>query len=228
MLSTSLPPFPSLLGAIPFSFCLNLDLDFLSLVKKKKLSQAQFASLIDSAQSTISGLMTAGIISKSGNWLTWTRQYIHYLQEAAAGRDSELTKEATRLKKMQADRIQFELQERIKKVLHIDSFTIVLITHNSMLRNRLLALPHKLKSLIPYLQPKDVLRIDEEVRQALTEMGSYQLPQKIIDRVQEIEREGWGDILEDHQNGNHSTKSATVAHLPCEQPILRKPQPAEA
>ena len=111
-----------------------------------------------------------------------------------SGRDSEFTKEATRLKKLQADRIEIELQEDIGKVLHIESFVSVLCFHNSQQRSRLLGLAHKLKSMIPYLQTRDVARIDDEVRAMLTELANIRLPKEIMGRVAEIERAGWGDV----------------------------------
>ena len=144
--------------------------------------------------------MTAGILTPDGDWLTWARQYVEYLQEVAGGRrgdgDLDLVQETARLKKLQADRVLIDIKNLLGEVVHVESIAHTLSAAFAIARTHLLALPIKLKSIISKLDARDVKTIDDEVRRVLTDLSTTHFPEPVKAKIDEIERAGWGDIGE--------------------------------
>jgi phage terminase Nu1 subunit (DNA packaging protein) len=133
---------------------MNVD----DLVRKKRLSQTQFASLVDVNQSTISKAMSAGILTPGADWITWNRQLLHHAMEVSASRRSDgefdLVRERARLAKMQADRMVIEIKTTLREVLHLEPIAVALGAVFSGVKTKLLGLPYKIKSRVPYIAPK--------------------------------------------------------------------------
>lgn len=147
------------------------------------MNQSQFAELIGVDQSVISRAITAGILTKDADWTIWVKQLTRHYIESAAGRRGngtlDIVQERARWSAAMADKTEFELKKHRAEFIPLN-LTLGILNHaNGIIRSRLLALPHRLKSLVRELTPKAVMTIDNLIREALTELSSQHFPAEI-------------------------------------------------
>jgi phage terminase Nu1 subunit (DNA packaging protein) len=143
----------------------------------EEITAIALAKLIGVEQRTVRRLSQEGVVvrSKRGRYLrdASVRAYCECLRSAAAGRsDSEaLTGERVRLVKLQADRAELDLAERRNELFAAAEVKDIQTKIARAVRGVLLALPARIGSRVPALSVRDVSRIDDEVRDALTELS---------------------------------------------------------
>jgi phage terminase Nu1 subunit (DNA packaging protein) len=176
-------------------------------------SQKKFAELLRINQSQVSRAISRGTLKRNDTCMGWLRDYIHHLSEEAAGRRGkgglDLVQERARLSKLQADRILLEFKQKRRELLHIDSVVLAVSEMLSITRTRFLALPHKLKSILPYILPADVLKIRDEVYECLTALSRMKLRDDVVAKINETDIRLWGDIgVDPNEDGaNHGERN---------------------
>lgn len=160
---------------------------------KKKVKQMEFATFLGVNQSTVSKAIAAGILTKGATAGQWIREWFSHLEETAAGRQSangkglDLIAERARLAKMQADKIQFEIDEKNRELIPMESIIEGITFIFGILRSRLLGLPNCLVSH-GYVERQDFSKVMEVIRGFLTELSETKLPPDVCERMKEIDR----------------------------------------
>jgi phage terminase Nu1 subunit (DNA packaging protein) len=163
--------------------------DFARLLKNAHCTQAQFARLLETDQAVISRLVGDGILTRGGDWITWIRELYAYYAANSAGRAGgalNLADERAKLAKMQAAKIGFELSVQREKFVSLDAISFAMIHTSSIIKSKLLSLPHRVGSKHPRLDKKVYISLDEIVRELLTELSETKLPEAVSRRIEEM------------------------------------------
>jgi len=161
---------------------------------KKKAKQMEFATFLEVNQSTVSKAIAAGILTKGATAEQWIREWFSHLEEIAAGRQSangnslDLVAERARLAKMQADKIQADLDEKFGELVPIEAIVVGLASTFSILKSRLFGLPNYLVSR-GYIEKTTFSKVMEEIRGFLIELSQVRLPPNVRKKIKEINKQ---------------------------------------
>jgi phage terminase Nu1 subunit (DNA packaging protein) len=188
------------------------------LVRKKKLTQSEYATLAGVNQSTISKHLAAGVLSEAGagDWIIWNRELIHHSMEVAAGRKGngplDLAQERARLSARQSERLEIELDALRHKLWPVGAIAEMVAYAVSNMRTIMLGLPHRFKSIAPSVAPVAVNQLDDLVREALTDFSQLRLPERFLEQAKQYfeQRHRTAEFLiERNQPNGHPGKRAS-------------------
>ena len=161
---------------------------------KKKATQMEFSTFLGVNQSTVSKAIAARILTKGATAEQWIREWFSHLEEIAAGRQSangnslDLIAERARLAKMQADKIQVELDEKFGELVPIENIILGITSTFSVLKSRLLGLPNYLVSR-GYIEKPNFSKVTEKIRDFLIELSQMKMPANVREKMKKIDRQ---------------------------------------
>ncbi|MDZ4346291.1 MAG: hypothetical protein U1E51_28085, partial [Candidatus Binatia bacterium] len=101
-----------------------------------------------------------------------------------------LYQEKSLLARQQTEKIAFELRRQREEFIPLPLACEALTTCNVLIKGQLLNLAHKLKSLLPEIEPKRVTILDEQIRATLSNLGQLRLPAEFLERLRAWQVEG--------------------------------------
>jgi len=155
----------------------------------KSNTQEQFAKLVKISQPEVSKLIRKGTLTRGAPIGQWFNEYIDNLRAQAAQHKSEdgidAVREGALLKRAQREEIEIRLAQLRNELWPVAAIARVLHQHNTNAKNRWLSLPQIYKSICPHIASRDIDRLDNLVRENLSESINDQLPPGIVELVQQ-------------------------------------------
>lgn len=159
------------------------------MVAAKASTQEQFAKLVNISQPEVSKLIRRGTLTRGATIGQWLNEYIGNLRAKAAQHKSEdgidAVREGALLKRAQREEIEIKLAQLRHDLWPVAAIAKVLDQHNTNAKNRWLSLPQTFKSICPHIAARDIDRLDNLIRENLTEHVNDQLPTGIHRMVQQ-------------------------------------------
>ena len=156
----------------------------------KVLTQTELAKITGLSQQRLSQLHHRRIWHRADSPDSAIRKIIIHLGAVAGGRrgdgDLDLVQERARLSIAQTEKINFEMQRLRENFVPMELLVEIWSRQTINIKTRLLAIPNKVGSKIG-AQTSDTDRkllsiVDDEIREALTELASLPLPKKWSDK----------------------------------------------
>jgi phage terminase Nu1 subunit (DNA packaging protein) len=156
----------------------------------KQSTQEILSRLTGLSQQRISQLQRAGVIIGGDDPLISNRKIIHYLGEAAAGRqplNGQLDRmfEAAALDHAKREEIEIRIAKERGHLIEDTVFMDAVGATFTAVKTRLLSISHRLRSRRPNLSIEDIGAVDDEVQNTLTELSDDQFPRHIRSRLEE-------------------------------------------
>jgi len=162
----------------------------------EKLTEAEFAAYIGRDQSTVSKWITGGVLSPGADGQTWLRQILNHLSTQAAGRMAAtdgrliLDQEKALLAHQQTEKIIFELRRLRGEFAPFPLVCEALQACHALVKQQLLALPGRLKNMIPEIPARRVDEAKDEIRTILSTLSQLRLPPDVREHLRAWEIEG--------------------------------------
>jgi phage terminase Nu1 subunit (DNA packaging protein) len=160
---------------------------------KEIITTAELSRVLNISDRQIRNLAEKGIFTKLSrgkfNLTESVQAYISFKVNEFAGRMGSIKEERTRLIKLQADKVQFELNIARGDYLPFELFVPTWQELIGSSRSRLLSIPSTLKNKMPHLDNDVINSIDHSIREVLSEIGKDGIPSQLRKRVENIYRD---------------------------------------
>jgi phage terminase Nu1 subunit (DNA packaging protein) len=167
------------------------------------LSETDFAHAIGAEQPTISKLLKEGVLTRGADARQWLKQLYVYYSESSAGRRGngplDLVQERARLAREQADKTNFELRRLRGEFVPCRMIVEAMSDVHGRVRVRLLQLPHTFKSTFREIPSRQIVALDNLIRDLLTELSRLRLTPEIAKRLDAWQESGQ-EIYSDEKN----------------------------
>jgi phage terminase Nu1 subunit (DNA packaging protein) len=176
-------------------------------------TQGEFAALLEMDQAVVSRAIRGGILSRDGSCRRWLQELYHNYAETAAGRaggELNLAEERAKLAKMQAAKIGFDMA-RTRGVFVAAPAVALQVSHTySIIRGKLLSLPHRLRGKhADLVDTKVFISMDELVRELLLELSQTRLPKQVAEKIRAMDDAEFHRSLNDQKGlGTTNSKNA--------------------
>lgn len=147
-------------------------------LEDQKVSQTEFARVIDTSQATVSHLIRRNVLPKGGTLGDWTRAYVAYqvsLATQAAGTDAEeVAAEKLALLKAKRELAQHEAGLAKERVVSVDEFGATIAATFVGVRQGVVAWVGSLPSVLQHQDPATIqVRLQAETRDLLGELQRH-------------------------------------------------------
>jgi len=160
---------------------------------KEIISTANLAQILNISDRQIRTLTEKGILTKlergKYNLSDSVQSYLSYKINEVSGRLGSIKEERTRLIKLQADKVQFDLDLARGKHLPFDLFVPTWQELIGAGRSKLLAVSSNLKNKLPHIENDVVNFVDNCIREVLDELGKDGIPSQLRKRVENFYRD---------------------------------------
>ena len=156
----------------------------------KENTQETLATLTGLSQQRISQLQKQGIIARGENPIVSNRKIIAHLGKVAAGWQSQDGRvdrmhEAAMLDRRRREEIEIKLAERRGELLSLESIVTMIKYLILAIRSKYLALPSRMRSLVPELSPKAYAILEQLVRDAIAEFNAERFPRSVREATEQ-------------------------------------------
>ncbi len=152
------------------------------------ISISNFAELVGISTRTASDLLKRKVIERTAGGLPHPealRKYVAHLRETAAGRGgnaaTEVAAERAALLKTQRQRAEFQLAQELGKWVELSDVERNWASALRTLRSGVMAIPARVAARVPGLSREFLYEMDQEVREALTELARDGYPDPYAD-----------------------------------------------
>jgi terminase small subunit / prophage DNA-packing protein len=152
------------------------------------ISVSEFAELVGVSTRTVSDAVKRGIIRREAGGLphpTALQKYVAHLRETAAGRGgsaaSEVSTQRAKLLAIQTARAQARFDREQGELVTISDVERNWASALSTLRAGVLAIPTRCAARVPGMTREIVYEMDQEIREALTELGRNGYPEPVAE-----------------------------------------------
>jgi phage terminase Nu1 subunit (DNA packaging protein) len=153
------------------------------------ISTSGFAELVGVSERSVRELLRKKIIQRDGDGgilhPEGIRSYVSHLRELAAGRGgaaaAEVSSHRAELLKIQAERARFQLEQEREQWVTIVDVELNWASALRTLRSGVMAIPARVAARVPGLSHEMVYEMDQEIREALTELARNGYPEPVVE-----------------------------------------------